>query len=145
MNLICNNCVGGRLYQQLNVSYNNPFIWAHIYYSTFRKIILDFNKINFYKYSFRNKNAISQIVIENCIELNYTHYIYDKNYNNATQIENTLDIRCNDIKKYTIDKYTARLKRMNKKDKTIFILIDHENLKLTDKDINDFFEFKNIF
>jgi uncharacterized protein (DUF1919 family) len=146
MNIICNNCVGGRLYQQLNVEYNNPFIWCRIYYKSFKKLICNFYTIDFHdiKYddTYEIDNKRTHIILNNSIELNYTHYIQNSKFDTPTKQNNGIDIYYNDIKSYTINKYLSRLNRMNIKDDNIFILIDAENVHLTIDDINDFLKLK---
>lgn len=140
MNIICNNCVGGRLYQLLNLPFNHPLVWCRIYYPYFKKLITNIRTLNYTKYKFVNKNGISQIILDDVIELNFTHYKYDKSYEKPTKVGN-LDIMCNDIKKYTIEKYETRLKRFDISDNFCFVLTDLSNLKLTDDEIVDFLNF----
>ena len=143
MNIICNNCVGGRIYQLLNIEYNNPFMWIRIYYDSYKTIISDFDNINFKDIRFDNylgkDEKYNHILINNTnIEINYTHYIQNSKFDKPTKQEKSPDIYYNDIQTYTINKYLQRLKRMDYSDKRIFILSDAENIHLTDNDIKDF-------
>lgn len=140
MNIICNNCVGARIYQQLRIAYNNPFIWCRIYYDSFRKIITNYNNINFTNFYFDDTytkdGCKNHIIIDNDIELNYTHYIQNSKYNTPTNVGG-LDIYYNNIKKYTIEKYEKRISRLTH-EKNICILCDYKNGKLTIDNILDF-------
>jgi len=137
MNIICNNCVGGRIYQLLGTPFNHPLVWCRIYYANFKKLIQNIKDIDYTKYRFVNKYGTSQIIIGDDIELNFTHYRYDASYDTPTKVGN-LDIMSKDIEKYAIEKYTTRLKRFNLNDDFCFILTDLDNLKLKDEEIVDF-------
>lgn len=146
MNIICNDCVGGRLYQHLNKEYNNPFIWCRIYYNSFRKILCNFNNIDFYniKYddSYFTDGIKTHIILENDIEINYPHYIQNSKFSIPTKQNNNIDIYYNDIKTYTVNKYLSRLNRMNMADFKIFILNDKPQIHLSKDDILDFLNLK---
>ena len=142
MNIICNNCVGGRIYQQLNKQYSNPFIWNILFYDSYKNLITLIDKINFNNFSIKLKKEIIRdkyacILIDNLIEVHYIHYIQNSKYNIPTKHNNGVDIYFNDILSYANDKYISRLNRMNINE-NIFILVDDEKVNLSDKDILDF-------
>ncbi len=142
MNIICNNCVGGRIYQQLNKQYNNPFIWNIIFYNSYKNLITLIDKINFTNFSIKLKKEIIRdkyacVLIDNLVEVHYIHYIQNSKHKILTKQNNGVDIYFNDILSYTNDKYISRLNRMNINE-NIFILVDDEKVNLSDNDILDF-------
>lgn len=137
--IICNNCVGARLYEIKGIQFNNPFMWSLIWYDDFKKIILDLKDINYQKFSFNNDDGISKIIIDDTIEVKYIHYKQDERYDKPTKLEtNSLDIHYKDIKEYCCEKYIKRLQRMTFDSEFVFILVDDKKLSMTDDDINDF-------
>lgn len=47
MNIICNNCVGARLYEVQHKQFVNPFTWCIIPIDDFMNLILHFDEIDF--------------------------------------------------------------------------------------------------
>lgn len=146
MNIICNNCVGGRIYQQLNKQYNNPFIWNIIFYDSYKNLITLIDKINFSNFNIKLKKQIikdkyAYVLIDNLVEVHYIHYIQNSKHKIPTKQNNGVDIYFNDILSYTNDKYISRLSRMNINE-NIFILVDDEKVNLSDNDIIDFLHLK---
>ncbi len=141
MNIICTNCVGSRLYQELDIQYNNPFMWCIMSYDSFRILMTNFYNINFNEFRFTDENGISSIVIDNKIKVLYPHYLQDDLYDTPTKIEigkyDVRDVHYNDIRSYTIQKYKSRLNRMNIFDENVFVLVDSDNC-LTEEDVQDF-------
>lgn len=118
--LICNNCVGARFYKLHDYEYNNPFMWNCIEPNEFVKLIESFDKINlneplFELVSTKEKCYVNTILnntdkpLHN-INLNYIHYLYNKNYKSPTQVGS--DILYDDIINYVKEKYFERLSRM---------------------------------
>lgn len=118
MNIICNNCVGARIYQILNKEYNNPFMWSIVLTNDFINLISKYNEFDFSKYKVSITNSkYAKIVIDDKINVLYIHYIQDKKYDTPTKMSNildnnSLDIRYNKIIEYTNDKYEKRYKRL---------------------------------
>ena len=142
MNIICSNCVGSRLYQELGIRYNNPFMWCRMNYDSFRILMTNFNSISFNEFRYAKDNGISSIIIDNRITVPYPHYLQDDLYEIPTLIESgkydVRDVHYNDIKSFTIEKYKSRLGRMNVLDENVFVLVDNEKQFFTDEDIGDF-------
>lgn len=116
MNIICNNCVGARIYEVNGVQFNNPFMWAITEHKHFINLIKNFENIDFSNvcfnleyYKYKDKQNVF-CNIDNTIPTHFTHYIYDNNFSNPTKFG--LDIMCESILKYSSDKYFGRLSRM---------------------------------
>lgn len=58
----------------------------------------------------KQKSLIPRIIIDDKLEANYFHYIYDKNYKTPTKIESYT--MCDDIISYTVDAYNKRVDKM---------------------------------
>lgn len=123
MNIICNNCVGGRLYEIRKEQFSSPFIWERIEHSDFIYLIKNFEKINFTNAEFsleyyKSKDYQNVLCkVDNKISIHFTHYVYDKETNTPTK--RNLDILHKDITEYCKTKYFNRLNRM--KDNPIFV------------------------
>lgn len=118
MKIICNNCVGARLYQLQNKEFNNPFMWSSIYIKDFIHLAKNWDNINFndidlsYKDSFGKKN-VSTISIDPHnfnIGIGYIHHIYE---NDTEFMKQDINIYSNHILDYINEKYLIRLDRMN--------------------------------
>ena len=119
MNIVSNNCIGGRLYEVRNEQFANQFIWARILHSDFIYLINNFDNIDFSNVSFNleyYKSKDYQNVIcklDNKISMHFTHYVYNENY--ETPYKKDLDVLYKNILEYSKDKYFNRLKRMSGK------------------------------
>lgn len=135
MNIISNNCVGAALYVELNVKYNNPFMWCFITGSDFYTLINEYDNINFNNYTLSNScldketnlydNSYS-LYIDNKFYAHYIHYIYDERYNVPTKKseitgEHSRDILYQYADKICLENYNKRLKRMNN-ESPIFVI-----------------------
>ena len=78
-NLIGNCCTTAFIYKQMNVQFNNPFMWAAIWANDFIKLIQSFDEIDFKnpeleKYVLNDKELCYSIILNKNIKINYTHY-----------------------------------------------------------------------
>lgn len=145
MNIICNSCVGSRLYELFNIEYGNPFMWNVIPYSDFKRLILNYSSIDFTKveislYS-NPKLPIAQAVFDSAVRVYYIHYHYNAKY--PAPKKNNIDVLCSDILSYARDKVEKRTARMlNANEEPIFILETRDRARFdtfyTDNDIEDF-------
>lgn len=142
MNIICNTCVGGRIYEQYKLQYTNPFIWNAINTPDFMSLVENYDNINFNNFELIYKDDIYQMNIDNLIMVTYPHYKYDENI--VTPIIKSdgfgTNMYSNNIDKYIIDRYIERLDRMN--ESPTFILIKGttfgKNIKCLDNDVEYF-------
>ena len=117
MNIICNNCVGGRLYEVRKEQFSNPFIWERIEHSDFIYLIknfeiIDFTNVKFSLEYYKSKDYQNVLCkVDNKISIHFTHYVYDNEIDTLTK--RNLDILYKDIIKYCKEKYFTRLSRMN--------------------------------
>ena len=151
MFVIANNCCGGRLYQETNTQFNNPFIWMVLPYDSVMYIMKNFNKINWYNYEFEKSKLRANtfiIKIENNIEIHYVHYIFSEKDSIIRQEKNHSDkeeqwsgeVFYNKIWEYINEKYLNRTERMLKTNENPCFLIKDEpyankNSKYDIKDI----------
>lgn len=124
MNIICNNCIGARLYNVSNKIFNNPFTWCTIYPDEFIKLIKEFDIIDFYNIKvyleiFQSRKFPSICVeLENGVKLHYIHYIYK----DCDFEKNHPEVYSKKIFEYFINLYYKRLDRMIKNnEKPLFL------------------------
>lgn len=129
-NIISNCCAGGYLYQKLNLSYGNPFIWSAMLPSDFIYLYQHFDEINFANITLSHSNMhgqgdIEKIRVDNVIDIHYTHYrlsLLDEMPRKAG-----LDLFYKYSYKYVVAKYRERLQRMNTScGKPKFIICDNK-------------------
>lgn len=126
MNIICNNCVGARLYEVQHKQFVNPFTWCIIPIDDFMNLILHFDEINFINDSIfslekyrRNDYQTIKVSLPFNIELHYIHYIQDETYLSPAKDETNTNIRYNDILIYAKEIWNKRVLRM--KEEPIFM------------------------
>ena len=125
MNIIANNCVGGRLYQVRNTKFQNPFVWTRIVHDQFIYLIKNYDNIDWTHPSFGLNNIKSPnymnayCKVNDKLSLHYTHYVYDENEHEPTKIG--LDVKYDKIIDYTKEKYWKRLEKMKKAGRPIYI------------------------
>lgn len=139
-NIVSNCCLGGHLYRTQGWLYNNPFMWCAILYSSIMTLITKWDDIDFTKvhlvagdWTKYVNNKYFKLIIDNMIEVHYTHYIKDERY--AIPHIEDVDVHYADIDKYITEKYIERLERMS--EPPIFVILDelpyydytHDNLK----------------
>lgn len=147
INIICNNCIGSRLYQINNIKFNNPFVWTLITIDDFVKLVTNYTTIDFNNIiiSLEPNNHLKAnsvlITIDNLVNIHCVHYIYDENYDTPGIKEGSQDkdVFFINIKDYAKDKYYNRLTRMNKSNFELIYSFNYQYLKLTnDEYINNF-------
>ena len=83
MNIICNNCVGARLYEVTKQQFPNPLMWMAIDYDDYIKLIENYDTIDlsnpkFELETYKGNNYKSVLItLNNDIKLHYIHYIQD--------------------------------------------------------------------
>ena len=58
-NIICNNCIGARLYEVSNLEFPNPVMWCATYYEDFIYFIKNYDNIDLSKYIHPDSNIES--------------------------------------------------------------------------------------
>ena len=145
MNVICNSCVGARLYEYKNMQYANPFMWNIIPYDDFKYMILNYKTIDFSKhktelYTFNGK-SISMTKFDSNINAYFIHY-HQKDSIKGTERRN-VDIYSNDIIGYTEEKVQKRTERLlASQEEPVFIFETRSRLYwgigYSQKDLDDF-------
>ena len=124
MNIITNRCLGGYIYRDiLHEPYKNPFIWTGIHSDSFNYLFKNYRNINFKNVVLgfnENKFHTPYLLIEDKCKVNYDHVIFKEAANIPEIIGNNIYIA--DTRKYTLDKYHERLKRMT--EEPIFLYLD---------------------
>jgi len=126
MNIICNNCVGARLYEVQHKQFVNPFTWCIIPIDDFMNLILHFDEIDFIndsnfsleKYR-RNDYQTVKVTLPFNIELHYIHYIQDETYLIPAKDDTNTNIRYDNILTYAKEIWNKRVLRM--KEEPIFM------------------------
>ena len=124
MNIICNNCVGARLYEVTKQQFPNPFMWMSIDYNDFIKLVENYNTLDLAhpkfvleKYKENDYKSIL-VILNNDIQLHYIHYILDKSKKSPVK-EKSTNILYKDILSYAKTKWFNRLNRS--KEEPLFI------------------------
>ena len=116
MNIICNNCVGARLYEVTKQQFPNPFMWMSINSDDFIYLVQNYDIIDFNNPTFELEkyklNAYQTVLItlNNKVKLHYIHYIQDDSKNEPVKELNT-NILYKDILQYVKNKWFNRLNR----------------------------------
>lgn len=137
MLVISNNCCGGRLYQQTNTKFNNPFIWMVSPYDSIYYTMMNFKNVNWKDIDFKKSKLRPNtfiINVQNNIDFHYVHYKFDEKANTIVQekkfdIEEhwTGDVFYNKIWEFVLKKYQERTKRMLELNEDPCFLICQEN------------------
>ena len=124
-NIVCNDCVGARIYQAKDCNYRNPFIWCLIPPKDFAVLYENFDSINFKKYRLAKDGQWYKIIIDEKVTVYYPHYRYDPDSKEPKPKKpGDLNIYYNKIEDYIIERYEARLLRMS--GKPVFVIDDNE-------------------
>ena len=138
-NIICNNCVGARLYQAENCQFQNPFMWCSEDSKDFMNLISQYDTLNLDDVSFsferyRNKPNNSVLVTipfnGGDIRCHFIHYVLDINQKAPVRVNETNDIKFCDIIDYAKDKWSRRQKRNT--EEPLFLIIDNFKTNLDD-------------
>lgn len=137
-NIVCNNCVGARLYERLGIEFKNPFMWCVINPKDFRILMREWDTIDFSNYELKYGTLKGKksyyIKIDGKVDVWYIHYIKNARYKKPTKI-NHVDLMYCDIEKYIKEKYESRLARM--KSKPTFMCVIHDNWYYTNEEIKN--------
>ena len=141
MNVICNSCVGARLYEYRNMQYGNPFMWNIIPYNDFKFMILNYKTIDFSKhktelYTYSGK-SISMTTFDSAVRTYFTPYPQDASCT-GTERRPIISLYSNTEEK--IQKRTERL--LNTQEQPVFIFETRSRLYwgigYTKQDLDDF-------
>lgn len=149
MNIICNNCVGARLYEVQHKQFVNPFTWCIILIDDFMNLILHFDEIDFIndsnfsleKYR-KNDYQTIKVSLPFNIELHYIHYIQDNTYLSPAKDDTNTNIRYNDILTYAKEIWNKRVLRM--KEEPIFMYSFNYTIPNSDQYDNELNKILNI-
>lgn len=133
MNLICNNCASGFVYQKLGIEYNNPFMWNLISVDSFTRLICNWDQLKFTAIKLPSSVPLNGVpmVIDNKVEVKYIHIRYDENA--VAPYKKFVDVFCNAPWEYAVNKYYARLRRMRMAGELpIFLIADDHTNKTVD-------------
>ena len=152
MNIICNSCVGSRLYELCNQQFNNPFMWNVIPYHDFHNLILNYDNIDFSKYDVgvfqqSETNRVSYAIFDSQVKTYYIHYHYDAKYKTLTK--KSIDVFSDNIISYTEEAIKRRLERMRSAGRPVFLFETRNrnryNGVYTESDIHDFIKLKTPY
>lgn len=133
MNLVCNNCASGFVYQKLGIEYNNPFMWNLISVESFKNLMCQWNSLNLAAIKLPNEPPLKGVplIIDSKVEVKYIHILYDKDA--STPYKKFVDVYSNAPWTYAINKYITRLKRMLAcKQCPIFLISDDHTTETVD-------------
>ena len=116
MNIICNNCIGARIYEVTQKRFPNPFMWSLMSCSDFIALANEYDDLNLSNVSFELeyylKNTYKSVlaVLENDVKVHFIHYIQDDEITEPIR-KNGTDMYCKDILSYAKEKWFGRLER----------------------------------
>lgn len=126
LNIIANNCIGSYIQRDyLKQELANPFTWATVSVPDMKKLIYNYDKINFKNFRLITYKGVKYISVDKTFVIKYVHYAYDKNAREKIIKENhgSVTIYWDKIDNYIIEKYKARTNRMiNNNNEPIFII-----------------------
>lgn len=122
MNLIGNSCVSAFISKLcLKEPYGNPFCWAKLDFDSIFALITKYDSIDFNKVEFVKTGNCYTAIIDNCVRVQYIHYIEDPDKSELTFEKS--NVKCKDILPYVKEKYFSRMAKMKADHKDpIFIL-----------------------
>jgi uncharacterized protein (DUF1919 family) len=124
-NIVCNDCVGARIYQEKNCNYRNPFAWCLVHPKDFAILYKNYNTINFKKYRLAKDGQWYKIIVDEKFAIYYPHYRYDPNSKEPKPKKpGDLNIYYDKIEDYIKDRYERRVERMS--GEPIFLIDDNE-------------------
>ena len=146
MNVICNSCVGARLYEYRNMPYGNPFMWNVIPYEDFKYLMLNYKSIDFSNhknelYTYSGK-TVSMTTFDSAVRAYFIHYFQDDLCNGTVKRE-VINIYSNDILSYTEERVCRRTQRLlETQEQPVFIFETRSRLYwglgYTEDDLTDF-------
>lgn len=142
MNIICNNCVGARMYEVSKIQFPNPFMWNAINAYDFIKLMKDYEKIDLYNPKIELEQYLKQehksvlVTLSNDVKLHFIHYMQDETKEQPIKEKNT-NILYKDIISYAKEKWYKRVNR-SKEPPTFMFTFNY--MKKNDKLYTDILE-----
>lgn len=124
MNIICNTCVGARIYEQINKRFENPFMWSLVRPNEFVFLINNYDNINFKNFKVKD----NLVTIDNKVRVFFKHYKFGS-YASPKKIKT--DVFVKNLNGYVKQKYVDRMKRMRNQN-PLFIIIVKDEVRKTD-------------
>ena len=128
-------------------------MWNVMPYADFKRLILNYDTINFEKYEVSifqqaQNNKVAQAIFDSLVKTYYIHYHQDDSYEQP-KIK-SIDVFAKDIATYTEDAIKRRLNRMHQEnERPIFIFETRDRERYngiyTETDINDFIKLKTEY
>jgi len=145
---ISQNCLAGHLYHLKGVQFTTPFIWCVIDFYSMKKLITEWENINFHNYKLEKQDTQYNIIIDNLVKIQYVHYKYDEKCLEPIK-KDFGDIFYNKIEDYIITKYENRLKRMEEcKEIPLFCICNfktiYEDAVYTEKQLKELEQYNNV-
>lgn len=142
MNIICNNCVGARMYEVSKIQFPNPFMWNAINAYDFIKLMKDYEKIDLYNPKIELEQYLKQehksvlVTLSNDVKLHFIHYMQDETKEQPIK-EKSTNILYKDIISYAKEKWYKRVDR-SKEQPTFMFAFNY--MKKNDKLYTDILE-----
>ncbi len=142
MNIICNNCIGARMYEVSKIQFPNPFMWNAINAYDFIKLMKDYEKIDLYNPKIELEQYLKQehksvlVTLSNDVKLHFIHYMQDETKEQPIK-EKSTNILYKDIISYAKEKWYKRVDR-SKEQPTFMFAFNY--MKKNDKLYTDILE-----
>lgn len=116
MNIICNNCVGARMYEVSKIQFPNPFMWNAINAYDFIKLMNEYDTLDLEHPTFELETYLNNdyktvlVTLNNGVKLHFIHHIQDDSKPTPIK-EKSTNILYNDILSYAKEKWYKRVDR----------------------------------
>lgn len=149
MNLISQNCLTGDLNRyHFHTKYSSPFIWTVIAFEDMKKLITEWNSINFLDYELlRDENWNFSILIDKKVKIQYVHYKFSPD--DKIPRKDGVDIYYSRIWEYIVEKYEKRIKRMlDRNEAPLFCICNfntiYKDAIYTDEQLEELSKYSNV-
>lgn len=126
INLIANSCIGSYIQRDyLKQELGNPFTWATVSIPDMKKLVFNYDKINFRNYRLITLKGVKYISVDNRFVIKYVHYRFDKRFKDRKIVDRdgSVTVFWDRIDQYILEKYKTRVERMLKNNlEPIFII-----------------------
>ena len=131
MNLISNCCLGAWTYEQAQIEYNNPFMWAKTNADSFLYLMKNYDKIDLENIFTLQKHKrpdgclYYSIIVNDNLEIEFTHYLEAYKKENEKKLGGDRFIY--EAYKYTVEKYQDRVNRLKETNELpTFVILDEK-------------------
>lgn len=132
-NVICDNCLGSRLYEANGKQFKNPFQWCVIKPLDMIYLMEEYDSIDFRRHELMvgtlNGMEFLKTRVDGCFDVWWVHHIKDEAYDEPTKVDNpslrNADLKYRHIETYINETYERRVERMGSSKPTFIVNFDN--------------------